>query len=101
MLNPTMLNLDFWNCFVCEGRELWDRTLEATEFCKQSIMGHCGISLEDQNTKKNRGRGGPTHEFPKGVKTMLFWQKPSYILPWPESLHETLNSIVVAFLFGG
>lgn len=101
MLNLTMCFLDFWNRLGCEGREPWDRTLKVTEFCKQSIMGHCSISLDDQNTKKNRGRGGPTHEFPKGAKTMLSWQKPSCILPWPETLHETLNSIVVGFLFGG
>lgn len=90
MLNLTMYFLDFWNCFGCEGRELWDRTLKATEFCKQSIMGHCGINLEDQNTKKIRGHGEPTHEFPRGAKTMLSWQKPSCILPWPENLLETL-----------
>lgn len=41
----------------------WDRTLKATEFCKQSIMGHCGISLEDQNTKNNRAVEGQLMSF--------------------------------------
>lgn len=46
------------------------RTIKATELYEQSIIGHSGSRLEDQNTKENRDCGGPTHESQKETSSV-------------------------------
>lgn len=61
--------------------ELW--TGKVLVCCKQSLMGHCDGSLEDQNTKRNADRGGRDRDVSEeNMNSRRNWTRSIPLISW-------------------